>query len=215
MISFPRPMPIVGSVSGSFEIERVDYLSPEAGGRMGAVAAGSPLWRMSLSLTNMDVARGDIWRAWVAVQRGPGRTFFGYDVVRRVPRLHAGGRPFTKQAASWSQAVNADGLALLTLTGLMPGMTLSLGDYVGFRWGTDRRSIVRVVAGASVGATGSLIVAVEPPVPTITPAAAVAVFDRPDCLMRLVPGEASMGEQGLGGLTSAGGSIVAIQDLLP
>ena len=54
---------------------------------------------------------------------------------------------------------------------------------------------------------------VEPAVPTLVPGGAVAFLNEPDCLMRIVTEETSMGE--IDSLHSGGGSVVALQDLLP
>jgi hypothetical protein len=220
MIVFPRPIPSVGAMAQAFELERVDYLSPEGGGRIGGVSAGQPLWKMAVSLNNLKERDADLWRAWVLAQRGPQRHFLGFDIDRRMPIRHRDGRPFTKRAASWSESLNDDNLALLTLNGLLPGTILSIGDYVGFRWdaagapaGTfRRRALVRVIAGGVGGAEGSITVAVEPSVPPVVPPNAEAHLDMPACLMRLT--EAKLGEQVIG-YTAAGSRISAIQDLLP
>lgn len=212
-LSYPRDMPDVGARSQSFEQQRVDYLSPETGGRLGAITAGWPLWAMSLTLNNMLFNDSDIWRAWVASQRGAQRLFNARDLDRPMPRAHANGRSFSKVAAGWSQAIDDDGTAIVTFTGLVPGMILSLGDYVDFTWSTWKRSLVRVVDGGSATAAGALTAAVEPPVPSLTPAGAVAGFYRPACLMRLVTASTQLGEQDLG-YTVSGGKIVGVQDLI-
>lgn len=221
-ITYPRPMPEVGSMSISFETQQVDYMSPETGGRIGAVAAGFPLWRMRLSLQNMNVRDADIWRAFIATLRGSRRAFLAHDITRRRPRFPTDG-PFSDVAGGWSQAINAEGDAILTLAGLLPGMPLWIGDYVGFRWdaaGADegsygRRALVRVVETGVANAFGTAVVTVEPPVPTVVPVDAQAHFGRPSCLMRIVTGSTQLGEQVLGGYTAQGGTIEAVQELLP
>jgi len=216
---WPRTMPEIGAQSISFECSQVDYMSPETGGRVGAIAAGFPLWRMRLSLANLTEADADIWRAFVATLRGPRRQFIARDITRDKPRRMG---TFSPVATAWTQTITADGDASLALEGLLAGMVLTLGDYIGFRWdsagadpGTfDRRALVRVVESGSADATGDLTVIVEPPVPTIVPSDAEAYFYQPSCLMRLVPGSAQLGEQVLGGYTAQGGVIEAVQELL-
>lgn len=206
----------------SFEPQQVDYMSPETGGRIGAVAAGFPLWRMRLSLQNMDVGDADIWRAFIATLRGSRRAFLAHDVTRGRPRFPNGG-PYSEVAGGWSQTINADGDAILTLTGLGAGMPLWISDYIGFRWdaaGADegsfgRRALVRVVETGVANASGTAVVTVEPPVPTIVPVDAQAHFREPSCLMRIVTGSTQLGEQVLGGYTAQGGTIEAVQELLP
>lgn len=217
---YPRTMPEVGTQAISFEPSQVDYMSPETGGRIGAIAAGFPLWRMRLSLANMSEADADIWRAFVSTLRGPRRQFLARDILRDKPKRMGA---FSQTATDWTQSISDDGDALLALEGLMVGMVLGLGDYIGFRWDSadadagafDRRALVRVVEAGAADASGDLTVTVEPPVPTIVPADAEAYFHKPNCLMRLVPGSTQLGEQVLGGYTAQGGVIEAVQELLP
>lgn len=220
---WPRAMPEVGASAISFEPSQVDYMSPETGGRIGAVAAGFPLWRMRLSLANLAEDDADIWRAFFATLRGPRRQFLARDLQRDRPKLPRGG-PYTKVAADWSQSITTEGDAVLSLEGLIANMPLSIGDYIGFRWDAegsssgahDRRALVRVVDRGFANSGGEATVIVEPPVPTlVVPADAEAYFEKPSCLMRLVSGSSQLGEQVLGDYTAQGGVIEAVQELLP
>ena len=222
MAAYPREMPDHGASSISFEPQRVDYLSPETGGRIGAVAAGWPLWRMRLSLNNMAERDADIWRAWLANQRGGGRPFIAWDLARELPRLHRDGVPIGTAPTGWSQTIDSEGDAQLTLAGFVLPVMLTVGDYVGFKWDSagapegsyGRRALVRVTKGATADAEGNMTVAIDPPVPTIVPPGAQAHLDRPACLMRLVTGSTQFGEQLVGGYTAQGGVIEAAQDLI-
>lgn len=231
-ITFPRDMPSVAALSIYFELQRVDFVSPEAGGRLGAVSAGQPLWKMALSLQNMLPATADTWRAWVAAQRGAARLFYGRDLDRPYPKAHSAGfagmnralgGSFDGSAATWSRTTDADGNERVTLTNLPFPFTLSVGDYLGFRWddaslatgNMKRRALVRIVEGGSTAGNGQVAVLVEPVVPLIVPGTAVAYLNNPVCLMRLVPDETQFGEQGPGAVTAAGMRIVGLQDLQP
>ena len=155
-------------------------------------------------------------------QRGAQRLFFGRDLTRPFPKAYrtgfgtmtrASGGAFTGPATTW--AVNSD-RDVVTLSGLPASLILSLNDYIGFRWvtgGVQRRSLVRCVEAATASTGGIVSVTVEPAVPTITPGTAVAYLDQPDCLMRLIPDQTTLGA--LDVLHTAGGSIAGIQDLLP
>jgi len=221
MISYPRAMPEVGAMAISFEKQEVDYMSPETGGRIGGVGAGFPLWRMRMSLQNMSVRDADEWSAFIATLRGSRRAFIAHDLTRQRPRFPEGG-PFSEVAATWSQSINADGDALLTLTGLLAGMPLVLRDYIGFRWDAagapagshGRLALVRVVERGAANVAGTVTVTVEPPVPNIVPAGAQAYFRKPSCLMKIVTGSTQLGEHVLGGYTAQGGVIEAVQELL-
>ncbi len=221
-LTFPRPMPSGGADSQAFEIARVDYGSPRTDGRIGAITAGFPLWSMRLTLQNTDVDETDEWRAWIPAQRGAQRQIFGCDLTRPYPKAYrngfggmtrTNGQVFDGSAASWSVTADRD---VVTLTGLPAALSLSLNDYIGFKWttsGAPRRSLVRIVEAGVATATGTLSVTVEPALPTLTPGTATAYLNAPDCLMRLIPQETQMGE--IDTLHSAGGTVTAIQDLIP
>lgn len=232
MLTFPRPMPTVGTMGTRFEIERVDFAAPEAGGRLGGVQAGFPLWALAADLTNMSFDEADVWRAFVLGQRGSQRPFFGFDQDRRFPKAYpggfggmvragVGGGAFDGSATGWSEAIDSEDSALLTLSGLPAGLALALGDYVGFKWDQAglaagnhrRRALVRVIEAGTADGAGTVTVTSEPPVPLAVPAGAVAHLDNPMCVMKLAP-ETQLGVQGLG-FTAAGGRIVALQDLRP
>lgn len=218
MIAFPRLMPTVGIVSKAFQLQRTDYLSPEQGGRLGAMGGGPPLWSLSLGLGDMSFEHDDLITAFVDGQRGPMRRFLAFDIGRQMPRFHAGGVPYRETPSSWSHGISAEssdaGTAYLTLVGLLPGQVVSTGDYVGFGWGDGRCTMVRAQESASATAGGLVAFAVEPALPRVVPAGAVATLRRATCLMRLVPGQTTLGEHGLG-YVSAGGRITALQDLVP
>lgn len=214
MIVYPRPMIDIGISECAFEQVRVDYLSPEAGGRLGAVSAGFPLWHMKLGLQNMASADGDAWIAWRDSLRGSQRRFLAYDVKRPVPRAYAAGGAFTATASSWAQSIDGQGNAVLTLQGMMAGMTLSIGDWIGFVWGDTKCSLVRVIEPGTASGAQTLVVSIEPAVPTVTPAGAVANLDHPTCLMRLVSEETALMSEVLGGYYPAGGQVGGVQDLI-
>lgn len=222
-LTFPRDMPSAGVGEETFEIQRVDYLSPEAGGRLGSMSAGYPLWGGEWALPTKGQARADEWRAWISAQRGSTRLFYGYETARRVPLayqdsnmlalLRAGGGAFDGKATSWSVNGTRD---VLTLNGLPAGLVLTWGDYCGFEWTTSsqaRRSLVRAVESVVANGSGVAAFAVEPPLPLLTSGAALANLYRPSCLMRLVPSQTKLG--GKTRRQAISGGIKALQELLP
>ena len=231
-------MPERGIATQQFEIERMDALAPERGGRLGGISLGAPLWRARWTLSrSLRRDMSDEWRAWFLRLRGSQRAFLAVDRDRLFPRAcpqgfstmtKTDGTPFTGAAASWSQTIDADGEATLALTGLPAGLVLGRGDYVGFRWdaagspvGTfDRRALVRCVESVPVrvAGDGTVSLLVEMPVPAdtypggVVPAAAEAHLDRPACLMRMVPNEGELGALDRRQKIS-GGTVSALQDL--
>lgn len=216
-----------------FEIQRIDYGAPEASGRQGGVQAGWPLWSVRYELDRNDPDSALLWQAFFDRMRGRIRRFYAIDPTRRFPKAYPFGFaglmrafttiPFTGRVASWSQSIDADGNAVLTLNGLPAGLQLSVGDLVGFRWdaagaGTGnmmRRTMARAVLPATADASGTALVTVEPPLDTaLVPAGAIAHLDSPAVVAQLVPENSDLGPIGAGGILP-GGTIVAIQDLRP
>lgn len=201
MISFPRVLPENFAAQQSFDLMRVDYESPEAGGRTGAVQAGFPRWVAAWTMARTTREKSDEVEAFVTSMRGRQRLFMAGDVRRPFPLAHmsgfrrmmVGNTPFTGACGGWSQAIDAQGSAIVTLTGVPAGLRLSLIDYIGFRWSSagspastnDRRALVQVVEGGEASPGGVLAVRVEPALPGWIPAGAVAHLDSPMCLMRL------------------------------
>lgn len=221
-LTFPRAFPSAGVTQETFEISRVDFLSPEAVGRLGSISAGFPLWSAEWTLPSHGRERADEWRAWISAQRGSGRLFYGAEQGRRLPRAYeatglagmtrAGGGAFDGKATSWSVNGTRD---VLTLQGLPAGFILTWTDYVGFEWTTSdqpRRALVRSVESAVASGAGVLSMAIEPPLPTLTSGAALAVLQDPTCLMKLIPTETQLG--GATRQTAISGRIKALQQLL-
>lgn len=216
-----------------FDIERVDYGAPEASGRQGGVQAGWPLWAARYEIDRSDPDSADLWQAFFDRLRGRIRRFYAIDPKRRMPKLYRFGfaglvragtsTPFTGAATSWSQAIDANGNALMTLNGLPAGFQISIGDMVGLRWDAAglgagnmmRRTIARAVLPVTATGAGQAQVTIEPPINTaVVPAGAVAHFDNPAAVMQLVPEDSQLGPIGSGGIL-AGATITAIQDLRP
>lgn len=229
---FPIEMPNTpsGIARVSFEIERVDFGAPEASGRQGGVQAGWPLWRAMFELDRSDPVSADYWRVFVDRLRGRIKRFYAGDPARLFPKAYpagfagmarAGGGAFDGSALTWSQASDGNGETYLNVTGMPPSFVLNLGDYVGVKWDGAgepagsfyRRTIGRVTRDPVIGANGSGYFYLEPPLDTrVVPAGATVHFDRPKCVMQLVPEKTGFGPIGAGGALTSG-SIEAIQDL--
>lgn len=200
-IVYPRPLP-ASMASQGFRIKRNDFTSPENSGRIGGVQSGWPRWigQWSVGTTRRGVS--DEIEAWIDSLRGAQKHFLGRDLRRPFPLAHiggfrrmltTGGAPFAGSCAGWSQSIDGEGSALLTLEGLPSGLVLGPVDYVGFKWDADgsadgswdRRALVRVLAGGVANAAGELTVTIEPSLPDWVPMSAVAHLDSPACLMKL------------------------------
>lgn len=219
-LTFPRAMPD-GVATEYFEPERTDFASPRGDGRVSGVTAGFPLWRGRWTLGRaMTQRRSEEWRAFVATLRGRQRTFFAGDQGRPYPLaspngftglVRAGGGTFDGSATSWS--VNAD-RDVPTLTGLPANYPLQIGDYIMWRWltaGEQRRALCRAVEDATASGSGVVSITVEPPLPNLVPAEAIADLARPVCIMRQDTEATKLGEKGRN--LKVDGVIAGVQDL--
>jgi hypothetical protein len=223
--------PTSGAAQQSFEIERVDYGAPEAGGRIGGVQAGFPLWKLVWTIGNVGRDRSDAWRAFKDQIRGATRRFLAWDLARPFPKAYlttgfvgmtrAGGGAFDGTATSWSETITVpDGDSQVTLHGLPAGFVLGQGDYIGFRWTATEPAVagqtwhapVRVVIGGTANGSGDLTVTSEPPIPLPVPLTAVAYLDTPKCVMALDGDNSKLNpiDRTLG---IRGGQITGVQDL--
>jgi len=230
-IAFPRPMPLTGIGQQLFDIQRVDFAAPEAGGTMGGVQAGFPLWIATWTTARNTRDVSDEWIAWLSTMRGSQKRFLGRDYARSFPRIYPRGfgglvRPdgnaFDGSATGWTETIDGVGTAYLTLRGLPAGLVLSLTDLIGFRWDVGgaaakswgRRTIARVVEAGTASATGIVTVAIEPPLPYFIPPTAQAHLDNPACVMTVMPQDTKVAPIDRR-LVATGTVLAGIQDLRP
>ena len=219
----PLPETPSGIARVNLEIQRVDYGAPEASGRQGGVQAGFPVWGVRLELDRsafIDRLRGRIRRFYCGDSSRPRPAAHAYGMLSLT---RAGGGAFDGAATGWSQSVDADGDATITLSGLPAGFVLTPRDLIGFKWDAEgaaagsfeRRTVARCVTSAIADESGDVSVIAEPPLDTeLVPAAAIAHFVDPLCVMQQVPEETDLAPVGEAG-TMASGAIVGIQDLRP
>jgi hypothetical protein len=222
----PIEMPTLYVAQQEFKLQRVDYMAPEASGRIGGVQAGMPLWSGAWTLGRMPEDDSDDWEAFVDGLRGAARRFIGRDLKRQYPKLYPDGfgafGAFTGQASSWSQSIVTGGDCQLTLHlgAAASGLVLSKRDGIDFRYnatetsvaGLAWRALVRVVSGGTANGSGVVTVTVEPPIPTAVPGSAVAHIDEPGCVMAPVNDQTTLGP--IDRLYSInGGQIVGVQDI--
>lgn len=222
----PVEMPTMFVSLQTFEPQRVNYTAPTADGRVGGVQAGFPLWNGIWQLGRMPVENSDEWRAFISDQRGGIRRFIGRDLARQFPREYPDGfgvfGAFTGAASSWSQTINADDDAQLTLNlgAAAAGLVLSQGDYIDFRYsatedavsGLAWRALTRVTLAGTADGSGSVTVTVDPPVPDAVPGSATAHLDNPGCTMTVIADQTSFDP--VDRLYSVrGGQIVGLQDI--
>jgi hypothetical protein len=192
-ITYPRDLPSTRIKKCVFELERNDVTVPETAGRIISVTRGPSLWRMQLE-TECTQLLWNEWTTWADSLAGSARTFFGYDAYHPFPRRYptgftdmtrAGGGSFVGDAIDWGVTTARDEVILY---GLPTAFRLSERDYIGFRWSTNKRALVRVLEDASVNGEGTGQWSIQPTLPTVVPEEAIAYLARPTCTMRIVPG---------------------------
>lgn len=193
-ITYPRAMPSTRVLRHYFEPQPAQAEAPENGGRGVGVSLGETLWQMKLDTTPGSEAEFDLWRAWLASLRGSQRLFYGRDMYRPLPRMYplgfgdltrAGGGAFDGTSSTWE--IGSDTIEIETLPA---GFRLVHGDYIGFQWGSDKRSLHRVLEDVSANGSGVGVWTVEPgPNPSI-PNGAVINLVRPTCAMFLTARDA-------------------------
>lgn len=226
----PLTMPASGVAMQQFEPQRIDYAAPEAGGRLGGVQAGFPLWLAVWTIGVIGARKSDEMRGFVTQLRGQMRRFHGRDLARPYPLAYvtagftgmtrAGGGSFDGSALTWAETITADDDSQLDLTGLPADFELAIGDYAGFKWtstdpttaGLEWRALVRVVEAATADGSGNISVLCEPAVPTCVPEGATLHFDNPSCIMALVTDQSKLDAIDRR-LAVKGGTIVGLQDL--
>ena len=224
-ITFPRDMPEAGAARQTFEPRRMDFLAPETGGRVGAVSVGPPLWYAKWTLGQGGPRAADEWKAFVDSLDGPSRLFVGRDLSRPYPLAYqdtelqgltrASGGAFDG-TATWSLSTATDGQQLLAMSGLPADFRFTTGDYIGFRWetaGQRRCTKVRVIETYTGTGDGWAVLTPRPAVPAVVTGSAVLHLDRPGCLMRLIPGETTIGD--MDRRLASAVTVAAIQDLVP
>jgi hypothetical protein len=229
-VKAPIAMPSAGIGTQLFELQRVDYMAPEGGGRINGVQAGFPLWSGVWTITNATGDRADSLRAFMTQLRGATRRFLGRDLLRRYPKAYpdgfagmtkAGGGSFTGAATTWSENIDSDEDSQVSLTNLPAGFVLGVGDYIGFSWtateasvaGLTWRAMVRVVVGGTANGSGNVTVTCEPPIPAAVPDTATAYLNEPSCVMALITEQSSLNSLDPAAIMRAGGQIVGIQDI--
>jgi hypothetical protein len=208
-LTFPRDLPSLKIRRCNFELDRGgDAITAEQKGRVVSVQLADPLWRMTLQTEISNEADWGRWTAFVDSLQGARHSFYGFDIHRKRPRLYprgfidattqepltrAAGGTFDGDALTWSVSSSRE---VLMLTGLPAALRLTERDYIGFRWGTNRRALVRVLNESNTTAEGVGSWSIAPVLPRIIPAEATATLLNPACTMKMLPGTAQPEREG-------------------
>jgi hypothetical protein len=162
-------------------------LSRTAGGATQAKDLGSALWRASFTTAPARMADAAAIEAGLISLNGSAGSFLAHDMRRPYPRAHPGGFSGTV-AISSLYAGDAFSLSLTTPEG---GLSLSVGDYIGFQYGARPSYALHMVQETkTLSAPGAAAkFKVWPAIrPGALVGAAVAV-NRAPCEMILEPGQ--------------------------
>lgn len=182
-----------------FDLDQGTVLNPEEGGRTPAVRIAQPLWRGKFRSGKLYGDRLGEAEAWKGSLDDGINAFLGRHPDRPFPRAHprgfdgmtrAVGGSFDGAAISWSLDSSR---TQLSCDGLPAGFELRRGDFADFIWSSgNRRFLIRFLEGQT-GAEGAIAnIAFQPAAPVWLPSGAILNFARPSCLMKMVPGSASL-----------------------
>ena len=185
-------------------------LSRTAGGKTQVKDFGSPLWRAQFTTARMD--RRDQAAAFEAAMmslNGSAGSFLAHDVRYPFPRAHRDGA-FADTGTILT--LFADDAFQIRLGKLPPGLTLSRGDYLGFRYGANQsHALHRVVSGGGpADALGRVLLTVFPAIRPGAAAGAPVTLKRAPCEMILEPGGSP---PAMPDLTTIAATFTAIQIL--
>jgi hypothetical protein len=171
-----------------FDLKWRQEQSVQASGRVLVKDLGSPLWTLRAASKTLPPNALDYWRARLTAMENGLKQFYGYSMSRCYPILYPRG--------SWPTGTSFDGTGTLatiggdrksvTIGGLPPGFTLSVGDYVSLSDSGTLHQVMEEAAALAGGVTPAF--ELRPHVPPTLVAGGDAVVGRPSCLMAIVPG---------------------------
>lgn len=148
-----------------------------ADGSVVKASLGATLWQGTAQLAPSTHADAAEVEAKLAKLMRPGETFFAYDPRYNGPRSDPGG-VILGAATPTIHTLDADNRRL-RVTGLHAGYVLSVGDYIGWQYGSSptRYALHRVETAATADGAGlTPLFAVEPHIrPGVAVSAAVAL----------------------------------------
>lgn len=190
-IAFPRTLPAVGFSSVDPVLD-LGVVAAKAGRRrINYTQISDPTWTISLttqSLAYSDYAALEAW--WLSLRDGL-RTVLFQNPNICFPKAHGRNQAPAEQAGMLSAI---EGGNRLTVTGVDPALTLSVGDYIGLeRAGVYYLGRVVEVSGAN---TSRQIEVEPPPLGSVAQPGGTVHFVRPPLMTRPVPGSWSKQQSG-------------------
>lgn len=190
-ITFPRELPDVGYVTADFVLDEGMRASASGGRLINYTQVADPAWRASLTsrpLLYSEYAELEAW--WLSLRGGLRSVMFRHPHVC-FPKNHGGNQVAANDAGN---LVLVSGGNVLSVNGIDPGLSLSIGDRIGLENGS-RRHIGRVTEVSGSGVSRSITIE-PPPFAAVSAAGSVVRFARPGLVMRPVPGSWSAQRSG-------------------
>lgn len=194
-MAFPFSHPHILFGHSRFRLARDVRSVASGGGRMNHSEVSDPVWTItftSVQLRERDLAELTAW--WDNLRSGLRSALVTQNVTCR-PFAHA-------NPANAAPAQNPGNLVsvtdgnVLSVDSVDAALTLQPGDLIGLEVGAYR-GLHRVVAVTGAGTTSRIITVDPPPRSYVAQAGAVVRFERPELVMRPVPGSFSVPDEGL------------------
>lgn len=167
-------------------VSRQEFGSRSANGTTYGKSFGSALWHVGFTTGPLANDDAIAYEALLNSLDGVIGSFEAYDLRRRYPRLHPTGSGANNGVLA---SVNSNNKAI-SLTGLVAGQKISVGDYLSFTYGTSRAFHQAVEAVTADGSGDTTEFEVRPhlrPGWTLSPAINVTLKN-PSGVFSLVPG---------------------------
>lgn len=187
-ITFPRDLPGPLTVRGcEFHLSYSQSRAPTRGGLVQVVNIAPDLWEMSFETPPMLMAEAMTWHAWRDSLRGGARLFKAWHPLLEYAQAYrtTGYAALTRNgggAFDGTCTLSAIGTArdTVTLTALPSQFVFTIGDMVSVPFGSDGRSLHRVMEGVTASA-GLATLTVEPTVPLAVATDVTATVAKPWC----------------------------------
>ena len=144
-----------------------------------SVAVASPLWSISMVVTDSLQANSGAWQSLLLQLRGRENQLAMYNIARPIPvGTMRGNMTFSAAAAQGATTFSV-------IASNMPAKTLLAGDFLGFGSGLTQQ-VVMVVANAVSDTTGTITVTVEPPLNNAFTSGSAVTWSYPCALFRRI-----------------------------
>jgi hypothetical protein len=187
-ISFPLDLILEGEGwrCTRFAIGNAQNIGQSGGGTMPVVEVGNDLWMASYEIGPLKPTAYDRMMARVQALRGSMFSFLGWDCTRCRPIAYPAGVALPADVQGRLTAVSQG--HILTVDQVTAGFAISAGDYLRATM-NGNRYLFQAVENVTANGSGVLnTFDVRPYVPANWVLNSAVIFNKPQCLMRIVSG---------------------------